>query len=128
MEILKIVLIGIIGAVSYVYLKSTNQELCGLLSLGTGIVILLFSLSYLFTAVNFFKTFALSTGISSEILTIILKITAISYLISFTETLCEDMGVTSIGSKIEFAGRVMIFVLALPIYSNLFNILSNFIV
>lgn len=128
MEILKIVLIGIIGAVSFVYLKSTNQELCGLLSLGTGILILLMTLSYVLSAVNFFKDLALSTGISNEILTIILKITAISYLISFSQTLCEDMGVSSIGSKIEFAGRVIIFVMAIPIYSNLFNILSNFII
>ncbi len=127
MEILKIVVIGLIGAISFLYLKSTGSELCGLLSLGTCILILLSTLSYVFSVINFFKDFATNTGISSSVLLLILKITAISYLISFSQTLCEDMGVSSIGVKIDFAGRVVIFVMAIPIYTNLFNILTNFI-
>ena len=64
MEIIKIISVGIIGALTFVYLKSVNSELSGLLCLGTSIIIVIMILSYLVDAVEFFKDFAIKTKIS----------------------------------------------------------------
>ena len=109
MEILKIISVAIIGAIFFIYLKSVNSELSGLLCLGTGIIILILTFSYVIEVVDFFKGFVDSLGISSNILVLIIKITVIAYLVEFSSSLCEDLGVKSIGNKVEFAGRIIIF-------------------
>ena len=128
MEIIKIVSIAIIGAIFFFYLKSVNSELSGLLCLGAGIVILLLSINYVVSAVSFFKEFTNSLGISSSILLLIVKITIIAYLIEFSKNLCEDMGAKSLGSKVDFAGRVIIFVTSIPIFTNLIETLTSLII
>ena len=57
MEIIKIVSVAIIGAIFFIYLKSVNSELSGLLCLGTGIVILILTFNYLVEVVGFFNEF-----------------------------------------------------------------------
>ena len=115
MEILKIVSIAIIGAIFFFYLKSVNSEISGLLCLGAGIIILLLSISYIISAVSFFKEFVNTLGISSSVLLLIVKITIIAYLVEFSKNLCEDMGAKSLGGKVDFAGRIIIFVTSIPI-------------
>ncbi len=127
MEILKIVSVAIIGAIFFIYLKSVNSELSGLLCLGTGIVILILTFSYLVDVVGFFNEFISSLNISSNILVLIVKITVIAYLVEFSSSLCEDLGVKSIGNKVEFSGRIIIFVTSIPIFINLIETLSGLI-
>ena len=127
MEITKIILIGIIGAISYVYLKSINSELSSLLVLGVSIVIIILSLSYIVESLNFFKNFTKYSGISSQTLMLVVKITVIAYLIEFSVTLCEDLNVKSIGNKIELSGRLFIFVLSIPIFNTLYETLIKLI-
>ena len=81
MEILKIIAVGVIGAISFVYLKSLNSELSGLLCIGTSIVIVVMLLSYIIEIVGFFNDLTISTGINSKMLILVIKITAISYLV-----------------------------------------------
>ena len=44
-----------------------------------------------------------------------MKILAIAYLASFASEICKDAGASTIGSKVEFAGKIMILSLAIPI-------------
>ena len=127
MEIFKIVSVAIIGAISFIYLKSVNSELSSLLCLGTGILILILTFSYIIKVVDFFNEFILTLGISSNVFILIMKITVIAYLVEFSTSLCEDLGVKSIGSKVEFAGRIIIFVTSIPIFLSLVETLSGFI-
>ncbi len=128
MEILKIISVAIIGAVFFVYLKSVNSELSGLIVIGTSIIILLISISYVFDAVSFFKNFVNTLGISQSVLMLVIKITVIAYLIEFSSSLCEDLGVKSIGNKVEFSGRIIIFVISIPIFVSLIETLTNLVV
>ena len=128
MEILKIVAIAIIGAIFFFYLKSVNSELSGLLCLGAGVLILILSINYVLTAVTFFKEYINSLGISSSTLLLIVKITIIEYLIEFSKSLCEDLGSKSLGAKVEFAGRIIIFVTSIPIFSSLIDTLTKLII
>ena len=127
MEILKIVTIGVVGAIIFIYLKSNNSELSGISAVATGILIIILTVSYIVDAVSFFSKMASITGVSSEVFTLIVKIIAISYLADFSSSLCEDMGAKSIGEKVNFASRLIIFVLSVPIISNLFSIVSSLI-
>lgn len=127
MEIVKIILIGIVGILSYAYLKQLDSGLANLCAVSTGILIILTTVSYIITTVNFFKEFSYKSGISANLINLILKITVISYLTEFSVSLSEDVGVKSIGVKIEFASKIIIFVLSFPIIKNLFDIIFSFL-
>lgn len=127
MEILKIVFVAVVGAMLYLYLKSQNSELSGLTVVATGIIIILLSVSYVISAVAFFSEMATKTGINSEVFVLIIKIVAISYLADFSSSLCDDLGVKSLGEKVNFVSRIIIFVLSIPVFNNLLNLVSSFV-
>ena len=127
MEILKIVFVAFVGAMLYLYLKSQNSELSGLTVVATGIIIILLSVSYVISAMAFFSEMATKTGINSEVFVLIIKIVAISYLADFSSSLCDDLGVKSLGEKVNFVSRIIIFVLSIPVFNNLLNLVSSFV-
>lgn len=128
MEIIKIALIGIVGALIFIYLKMNSSELSGLVVVATGILIVILTIDYIVDVVEFFGQMSQKTGLDSGVFKIIIKIVAISYLADFSSSLCADMGVTSLGEKVNFASRLIIFVLSFPIIINLFNIISSLVV
>ncbi len=128
MDILKIVCIAVVGALIFFYLKSNNSDLAGLSALSTGIILLITTVNYLITAVGFFSEMASKTGISSEVFLLVIKIITISYLADFTSSLCDDLGVKSIGNKVNFASKIIIFTLSTPIIVTLFEVVSELIV
>ena len=127
MEIFKIIAIGLVGAFCYVFLYSTKSELAPLVLLATGIVLIIEIVEYVFLTIDFFNELALNANISGTLLKTVLKIMAISYVLEFAITLCDDLNVKSIGVKLSFAGKIIIFVIAIPIYKELFNVITSFI-
>ena len=127
MELIKIALIAVVGALLFIYLKSNSSDLAGLVVVATGIFILLLTVDYVIETVTFFKKMGQNIGIDSSFLKIIVKIVAVSYLADFSSSLCADLGSTNLGEKVSFAGRIIIFVLSFPIFINLFNVITSFI-
>ena len=58
---------------------------------------------------------------------IVFKVLGISYISEFGAQLCKDAGESSIASKIEFAGKVMIITVSAPVMLALINIISEII-
>ena len=127
MEIVKIIFVAIIGVIIFAYLKSNNSELAGLSAIACGILILLLTVDYVVQAVDFFKGLSIRTGIDSAVFKLIVKMIAISYLSDFAYSLCLDLGSNSIGEKVSFASRIIIFSLSIPILINLFELISSLI-
>ena len=110
MEIIKIIFIGIVGTLVFVYLKNNGSELSGLCAIATSILIIILTVGYIIDAVSIFSAISERTGISSDLFVLIIKIISISYLSDFTYSFCEDAGVKSIGDKVNFACKIIIFV------------------
>lgn len=115
MEITKILMIGLVSTIIVTLLKNEKPEISIQLSLVTGIVIFLMMLSRLTTVIEAMQQLALKINIDVIYLNTILKIIGIAYLASFGIEICNDSGQSAIGSKIEFAGKIFIIVLAIPI-------------
>lgn len=115
MEITKVLIVGIIGAIIATLLRSEKPEIAIQFSLACGILIFLFMLSKLTTVIEAMQLLALKINIDVVYINIIFKIIGIAYLTSFGVEICNDAGQSSIGSKIEFAGKIFIIILAIPI-------------
>lgn len=115
MSILKVVSFALIALFIYLLFKDKRSDLALLISLVAGILILIFTIGEIQNIVLFLKSIANKAGIDIVYIGIIMKILAIAYLASFASEICKDAGASTIGSKVEFAGKIMILSLAIPI-------------
>lgn len=115
MEIFQVVGIGLTGAVLAVYVKESNREIAVLISLVTGLVLFLYALSKVGAVISILAELATRANINMFYLTVVLKIMGIAYIAEFGAQICRDAGEGSTATKIEFAAKILVMVLALPI-------------
>ena len=115
----KIIAIGLISALIIICLKSANSELAAPVSIASGLLILLMTVSYVKEFVSFFTDMANVAGMDDGIYKIVLKVLAISYLSEFASEAVEDLGQKNLSEKIQFASKTIMIVLAMPLLKNL---------
>lgn len=126
-EVFKIVAFAIISVILIILLKQQKPEIALLLTITASILILFFAINKMSGIFELLNTLVSKSGINKEFLTIILKITIIAYIVEFGKNICIDAGQSSIATKLEMAGKVIIVVLSLPIISGLVNILTGLV-
>ena len=119
MDIIKIIGIGLVSLIIIIILKQYRPEFAVYVSILAGIFILVLSISQISGVINLLKSLASKANINSEFLGIILKITGIAILTEFAVSICQDSGESSIASKIDIGGKVMIITISIPIISSL---------
>lgn len=115
MEIIKVLGIAMMAAIIVILLKNERPEIAMQLSLATGIVIFLLMISKLTVVIQAMQEIANKINLNVVYLNTVLKIIGIAYLASFGIEICKDSGQSSIAGKIEFAGKILIITLAIPI-------------
>lgn len=127
MEIFQIVAIGLIAAILSVLIKNEKPEIGMYISLVAGIIIFLFIITRLQSVIGILSQLANKINIDSTYLSIILKIVGIAYIAEFGAQICKDAGEGVMASKIEFAGKVLIMVMAVPILVSLTDLIINMV-
>ncbi len=127
MNIFSVAALGIIGAVLAITVKQTRPELSILVSLGACIALLLYTLGMFSDILKAFDEFIAKTGLDESYLKLALKICAIAYITEFSASLCRDAGESAIASKTEFAGKISILFLTIPIIQNFLSSISDLI-
>ena len=115
MEIIKVAFFALTALFIYLLLKQNKSELGMLIVLVAGAGIFLYMIGQLGEVIDFINDIANKANIDTVYIGIVLKILAIAYITSFCSGICKDSGAGSIGSKVEFAGKIMILGLAIPI-------------
>jgi len=126
-DVVKIIIIGIIGAFLAITVKDTKPEFAIAIALVTGLIILTMCLEPVFGVIDALKNLCDRTGIDFSFFTIILKIIGVSYMTQLAASTCEDGGQKAIASKIDFAGKVAIIVLAVPILQQIIDLMLSLI-
>jgi len=127
MELVKILIIGIIISVVALFLKQIKPEYSVLCVIVGGVILLFFILKNVSQVFVFFSEVVDKTGISNELFVVMLKIIGLGYLVEFSAGICRDTGNNSIADKVVIAGKIMIFLVSLPIIKNLFYMLLELI-
>lgn len=127
MDIFKVIGVGLVGLCAALLLKTTDNRYAVLAVVATGAVILIVSLNSLGGAVVRLHEIIDSTGVDEALFASLLKIVGIGYLTEYTSEVCADADCASIGRKIAFAGKIAIFLLALPIVKALIDTVGGLI-
>ena len=115
----KIIGIGLIALVIILILKQYKPEYAIYVSLIAGILILTLSLGQLSGIINLLKDISSKANINTKFLSLLLKITGISFLTEFAVSISKDSGETAIANKIDLGGKVLIIVISMPIITAL---------
>lgn len=128
MDIVLISLLAIVTVLLILSIKELKPDFAVLISTVFGIIIILYLVNPISETLSAFSDIAQRSGIKNEILSSLAKVVGISFIAEFAASICNDAGQTSIASKVESAGRIIILALALPIITDMldsiFSILS----
>ena len=128
MDIVLISLLAIVTVLLILSIKELKPDFAVLISTVFGIIIILYLVNPISETLSAFSDIAQRSGIKNEILSSLAKVVGISFIAEFAASICNDAGQTSIASKVESAGRIIILALALPIITDvldsIFSILS----
>ena len=98
-----------------------------LIVLVAGIIIFLMMVSKLQMVLEVFHNLSSKINLEISYLSTIFKIIGIAYLAEFGAQGCRDAGEGAIASKIEFGGKVLIMILAIPILMALLDLIIKII-
>lgn len=124
---IKIVFVALIGVVASLMLKKVNSELGFAAAILTGVIMISMLYVDIGNVVEVFKTFSSGYGISNEHIKLLLKVLGISYITQFGSSVAEECGEKFVAKKIEFAGRIFVISLSIPILLNLMNTVIDLI-
>ena len=92
--------------------------------LATSVIILIAVLSEISEIFSFIENIYDDITYGREFFPVIIKVLIIAYITDFTAQLCKDAGEGSIGSKVELAGKVIIFYVAMPILTAILEVID----
>lgn len=127
MDIMKIIGVAFVTAISAILLKSTKPELSFAITVTGIIVILLFIVDSLQGVLGVFSSIAQTTGVENGLIKILLKIVGVGYLTEFGAGILNDFGSHAVADKIVLGGKITIVILSLPIFQGLLQLVNEFI-
>ncbi len=126
MEIIfKILAIALITSIATLIVRPVRSDFAIMIGLTGGVIILVMVLSYLTGIFDAIKNVIESTGVSSGLYVLILKIVGIGYLVEFTASVCSETGNSGLGDKVLLGGKIIIMVMALPIVTSILKIIME---
>ena len=126
MDIYKIVALSIVAVLLITILKSAKKDDFALIvTIITAVILFTLVLLKLESIVSLLESLVQKSGINMEYLTLLLKVTGISYVIELTTNICKDAGNSAIASKVEMLGKISIVVLTIPILTSVISTVLN---
>ncbi|KAE9637233.1 MAG: stage sporulation protein [Epulopiscium sp.] len=127
MEIGQIVAIGLISVILGLILSKQNPEWSMYIRIAAGIIIFAVIIDRLGIVLEIVKRMSEKIDIDIIYIEIVFKVLGIAYISEFGAQLCKDAGESSIASKIEFAGKVLIITVSAPVMLALMDIITRII-
>ena len=101
-------------------IKSVRADIGQMISIGATIILAAVLVPYIKEVVSAIKELSTYSSMGEKYIKPILKITAIAYISQIGAQLCKDSGETSLGERVESAGKIIISVTAIPIAREAF--------
>ncbi len=115
MEITQIVGLALVTTIFLLVLRQEKPVMAMLLSLVFSIFIFILMMDKIASIIDVMKELTRRAGLNYFFMATILKIMGVAYLGEFAAVICQDAGEQAVAKKVEFAAKIIIAVLALPI-------------
>jgi stage III sporulation protein AD len=126
MNIVQVCGFGLLGVITVLVLRSFRPEYATVAGIAVGLLLLAATLTPLATVLGSVTAIAEDTGFSVYS-SVILKSMGIGILAQTTADVCRDSGVGMIATKVEFAAKIIILLLCIPILETLMSLIEGFL-
>ncbi|NMB12993.1 MAG: stage III sporulation protein AD [Firmicutes bacterium] len=124
-EIVPVVLTALIVAFIQVNLRSQYPEYATVLAILFTVIVLLRVLGPLRDMIHVFYQLGQGVGIAGRYFDVLLRTLAVAYITVFGSQICKDAGEQSLAITVEFAGKLVMMIIALPIILGIVEALVN---
>lgn len=121
MNIITICAVAIVSAVTAVEIKKYNGETALMLSIACGVILLMSVISFAGTILQTVNTIAAASDMDVEYIKILLKVIGICIVTELAVSVCKESGQQTIAANVALAGKILIMVTSLPLYSEILN-------
>lgn len=125
MEILQLVGVGLLATVLILVVREQKPVFAFLLAVFVGAAIFLELIGKIDRVVSVLEELADRSGVPSVYLRTMLKVIGVAYIAEFGAQIVRDAGLESVAGKIEFAGKMIILVMAVPIIGVMIETVLN---
>jgi stage III sporulation protein AD len=122
--IFKLIGIAMIGLVAVAVLRTAKPEFAVFAVISTGVVMVVTLLSSLQSVVLAFDNLVQKSGIDDSVFSAVLKIIGIGYLTEYSASIANDAGCPSIAQKLQFGGKIVIFLMSISIVTALVDVVT----
>ncbi len=121
MNIFSICVLAVVAVIMMVTLKPRNSEIALMLGISCSVIILMMILSQVSTITQTVNQIIAVSGISTSYIVILLKVIGICIITEFAVNTCKDAGSQTLSNNVSLAGKIMVTVTSLPLYSDILN-------
>ncbi len=125
MDIVQIAAIALCGVVIASLIREYKPTMALYAVIATVLLIFGYILYQLSSVFNFLGSIYDQISYGKAFFLILIKVLAVAYIADFVAQVCKDAGETAIGSKVELAGKVIIFYLAIPVMMSVLETLTK---
>ena len=125
--IFRLVGIALIGVIVVILLKSAKPEFAVFATIATGVIMLIVLSTSLSQVISAFDKIVEKSGVDEGVFSAVLKIIGIGYLTEYSSSIATDAGCPSIAQKLQFGGKIVIFLTSISIVTSLIDVVSQLV-
>lgn len=121
MNIVSIGVLAVVAVIVALTLRPKNAEIALMLTVACSVLILLAVLSQAGQIIGTVNSIVAAAQINTGYIAILLKVVGICLLTEFAVNTCRDAGCQSLAGNVSLAGKLVVTVTALPLYTDILN-------
>lgn len=127
MSMLQLGIVGIVGVLLAMQLKTIKPEFSIYIGIVIGLFIFFSMTEKLGELVNAMRQILLMIDLNHSYMGLLFKLLGITYVAEFSSAICKDAGYQTIASQIEIFAKLTILVMSLPIVLALMKTIQEFL-
>ncbi len=128
MNIYAIIGAGIAAAAVSVVLRQYNKEYGLYISLAVSVIIFAAVLAAIQPVFELMDKLTEISGVCDEYIGILIKALAVCYITQLASDCCRDCGENAIASRIDFAGKIALLLISVPLFEAMLTIVKDLII
>lgn len=127
MNIISVCVLAVVTVIIALMIKPKNGEIALMMCISCGVIILLSVITQVSQVIGTVNSIVSAAGMNTDYIVILLKVIGICLLTEFAVSVCRDAGQQGIASNVLLAGKILVTVTALPLYSEILNTVLSLI-
>ena len=127
MDVFALVAIAIIGAIMCVLIKQYRPEYTAFVAIGTGIIMLIGALPQTKELIDYMENISKLGDVDSVYIRTITKALGVCVTTQLASDTCRDCGQSSIASKVELGGKIVILTISIPFFASLIETIQKLV-